>query len=95
MRVMRYFIFIAYAAAFVQKPYLLKHNSRIYQNPGEIYTVEQLDRLKDALRDFLKYLGKSLEPRKQQYPELIPIPVLTPEEEYIQRKKNEKREYDY
>tara|TARA_Y100001960_G_C14557901_1_gene769212 strand:+ start:223 stop:510 length:288 start_codon:yes stop_codon:yes gene_type:complete len=95
MRVMRYFIFIAYAAAFVQKPYLLKHNSRIYQNPGEIYTVEQLDRLKDALRDILKNLGKSLEPRKQQYPELIPIPVLTPEEEYIQRKKNEKREYDY
>lgn len=93
MRVMRYFI--AYAAAFVQKPYFLKHNSRIYQNPGEIYTVEQLDRLKDALRDILKNLGKSLEPRKQQYPELIPIPVLTPEEEYIQRKKNEKREYDY
>jgi len=93
MRVMKYFI--AYTAAFVQKPYLLKRNSRIYQNHDEIYAVEQLDRLKDKLKEILKNLGKNLEPRKQQYPELIPIPVLTPEEEYIQRKRNEKRGYDY
>lgn len=93
MRVLKYFVISA--TAFVQKPLLFESYSRVHPKPDEIGVVEQLDKLRDTLRDILEKLGKKVAEPRQRTPALIPIPIpipiLTPEEEYIQREKKAKQ----